>query len=180
MGLTASAIILPLSIAGATEADDAQRSYDDCWIYGDNFCDNAEKNEANSWAFAGTAIATAAVFGPLVYAGGRSARSHSGVDGSPPLRISGVVSYGVSLTCAIVFIGVGLADEVPPALIGVTGGVGTASMVLLAIDALISRKEAKKAISAQANNGIQLSPMLAPVFTRNSRAGALLGLSARF
>ena len=81
-------------------------------------------------------LALTAAAGPVVFAGGRSARWTKSITGSKPLRVIGWISYGVGLFIQLISTGVWEAR--------IVGGiVGAGAMACFGFDALFSANEAE-------------------------------------
>ena len=75
----------------------------------------------------------------------------------------------------------GAADEdVPPPLIGVTGGLFAVSLILFSVDALVLRTQAKRIYLESSNRTTRLTPLITPLVTQDGAAGAIAGLAGRF
>jgi hypothetical protein len=135
----------------------------------------------------GSATVLAAIVSPLVFGSGRSARRGAMVRGVVGLRVTGWVSYGLCLGNAIVMIALGLSDVfVPSWEIVLATVIGDISLISFSIDALVSHKQAKRAIEAQVGNVsksdsfLTLSPAVAPVKSESGVTGGVLGLVGSF
>src|SRR6185369_4008920 len=90
-----------------------------------------------------TVLLTASV--PIVAASAASARHGNSALGVRALRILGWIAYGCSLAEATTLIGMGAAKVTPPeGIIISTGLLGTASLGMMSIDALISRAQTRE------------------------------------
>jgi hypothetical protein len=91
-----------------------------------------------------TVLFTASV--PVVAAGAASARHGNRALGVRALRVLGWIAYGCALAEATTLIGMGAAKVTPPeGVIISTGLLGTASLGMMSIDALVSRAQAREA-----------------------------------
>ncbi len=140
------------------------------------------------------ATVTAAAAGPVVFAGGASARSGDAPRGSIGLRITGWVTYGVALALAgaLIFTGV-LEITAPPGLITGVGLLGAGSLVCFSLDALFSRSRVERLVremrreeqaagaSARATTterSIRIA--VAPSISRDGRVAPVVALAASF
>jgi hypothetical protein len=80
---------------------------------------------------------------PLVYAGGRSARTGTAV-GLPSWRFTGWLGYGLTLVDAALLLGLGAADIAVPGGPSSVGVLGALSSVAMALDASESARQARK------------------------------------
>jgi hypothetical protein len=120
-------------------------------------------NQAPAMSLGAVATSLLAAGGPIVFMGGNSARSESGVRGSFGLRLTGWITYGLTLADATSLLGVGAANlTVPPGLIISAGLLGALSLTFFSIDALISRHEAIEAESAR-TSAVETSFRVLPV-----------------
>ncbi len=181
IGFVSGAGVIAMGIISSSESADSQELYDSepCWSSGE--CSMAEENEAQSWIFGISALALGAAASPIVFVGGKSARRHGDVDGSVPFRIVGWASYGACLSGAVTLVGLGIAEvRAPSALIGIIGGIGGLSLFSFAIDALISRNQAKAAAAEYTSGEARILPLLTPTIGRDGSLGAVLGIGGRF
>jgi hypothetical protein len=116
---------------------------------------------------------------PVVAVGAGSARGSGKVDGMLGMRIAGWIAYGLSLSDAVVLIGLGLAEVTPPGgiitLVGVLGGAG---LIFHALDAMASGSEAE-ALGARAQ-GPSVAPIVTMVEGRDRQMHPAVGLGVRF
>ncbi|MBK7864465.1 MAG: hypothetical protein IPJ65_38845 [Archangiaceae bacterium] len=114
--------------------------------------------------------------GPIVYAGGRSARWTKSISGSTALRIVGWISYGVALLAQLTSLWV--TD-----LRGWGGLLGAGSMTCFGIDALLSAGEAADVAEvSDADDGFRFGPTvsLLRALPGHSGGGAVVGLRGAF
>ncbi|GEM_PF-2031127 len=156
-------------------------------------CDN-NGDAAIAWGAAATGIL--AVWTPVVFAAGKSARRSGDprVRGVAGLRVTGWVTYGVTLASAVVLLGLGLADvTVPDGYILLPTIMGTASILCMSIDAFVSGAQASRAIrqDAAANQHAELNlrpkkeilwtVAASPVVSANKKiSGAAVGVMGMF
>ncbi len=130
--------------------------------------------------------------GPVVAAGGKSARRGAGVEGLPGLRIGAWVGYGLTGIAGLVAIGLGAADEPLPKVVpALLVSLGAISLTMFSVEALLSHKQAREKIEG-AQSGwskrsrVALVPVVAPLVTANRGTGmmqvrgATLGLGGTF
>lgn len=120
---------------------------------------------------------------PIIAGGGSSARRAAGVRGSLGARIGGWVTYGLTMTNAVVLIGLGAAEvEVQHGQVAAVVVLGATSGALMAADALKSRRQAaverRKMTSALRRRGLSLAPRV--LRSRGETHGGVLSLSGRF
>jgi hypothetical protein len=86
-----------------------------------------------------------AAVAPVVFAGGKSARNQTAVNGVTGLRIAGWVFYGITLAVAGVVLLTRLGDtDTPDGLITGTGAAGALTIACFSIDAVVGWHEAEK------------------------------------
>ncbi len=128
-----------------------------------------------------TATLIVAGVAPVVFVGGASARSGTGNDGIPGLRIAGWIAYGVTLTSAVVLIAEGLAQVEPPTgEIAATAALGAFSLVAFSVDALASRGSALASLPSDRTTAARWTLGLAPVAGARGRTGGMVGLVGGF
>ncbi len=90
------------------------------------------------------AILATGIMVPVVAAGGTSARKRPDVIGSPGLRLTGWIFYGLSIADGLALLGLAISDaDIPPAVTASVGVLGTASAVFMSLDAFESGKQAR-------------------------------------
>jgi hypothetical protein len=90
------------------------------------------------------AILATGVMVPVVAAGGTSARKSPGVIGSPGLRLTGWIFYGLAIADGLALLGLAISDaDIPPAVTASVGLLGTTSAVFMSLDAFESGKQAR-------------------------------------
>jgi len=129
------------------------------------------------------ALLVMTVLGPVVHAGGKSARRAAGVNGVLGARITAWVLYGLTLANGLAEIGLAAADiSIEKWQVSILVGTGTLSLILFSIDALIASKQARRKMeqSAKTPNRLLVSPIVAPVAENGRASGVLLGLGGAF
>lgn len=154
-----------------------------------------EREDDISMVYGGAATAVVALWTPLVFAAAKSARNGDPrVRGVVGLRITGWVTYGLTLACAVSLIALGLAEvTAPPGYITATTVFGVASILSMSIDAFVSGAQASRAIrqDAAANQHAELNlrpkkeilwtVAASPVVSANKKiSGAAVGVMGMF
>lgn len=141
-------------------------------------------NEIPSIPLGAAATVMLGAMGPVVFAGGASARRRPGAHGVVGLRVAGWIGYGVTLTDAVYLIVTGVGGIVPPpGVITIAGVSGALGLTAFAIDALVSHNSAADAEPApRSASGIKWTPLLLPLAPTNGNRGTglSLGVAARF
>ena len=127
----------------------------------------------------GVGVVLESVMVPVVAVGARSARRGGGVRGCLGCRIAGWVTYGISLGFAVTMLGLAFTDADISGWGGSVAGVlSLAPSTLMAIDALVSRRQARR---AQRNNRASAETMVFPTASMLRRdgevGGAIFGLA---
>lgn len=95
------------------------------------------------------AAVTLGVSAPFIAGRARKTREITHVDGSPTLRLTGWILYGISLADAAVALGLTIAEvEVPNATVIILGIMGAASSVLFGLDAQKTAQQSKQYIAS--------------------------------
>lgn len=120
-------------------------------------------------------LALTAAGGPVVYAGGSSARWTKSITGSRGLRITGWILYGVALAAELISIGY-VTTRIPAGLLA------AGSMACFGLDALFSAGEAADvAEMAEADEGVRFAPTVSVLPGFGGRgSGATLGIAGVF
>ena len=158
--------------------------------------ENEAGNGGSSMAFGAAATGILAVWTPVVFAAGKSARRSGDprVRGVAGLRVTGWVTYGLTLASAVVMLAMGLADvEVPDGYILVSTISGVASVLFMSIDAFVSGAQASRAIrqdaaaaqraelNAKPQKQFQWAVTAAPLMnTSGNHSGAAVGVVGLF
>jgi hypothetical protein len=137
-------------------------------------------------AIGGTYLLTTIIQGPIIAAGGRSARVAAGVDGERGARVGGWIFYGVGIASfpAIVVYGFSQEGPPPPGWILGSGLACALSQALLAVDAFVSHTQAlalaPKDEDGARHEAVIVVPSLAPSLGAGGANGAFLGLAGSF
>jgi len=140
------------------------------------------------------ALGTLAIFGPVCSTGQSSARSGTPVWGALGARIPAWILFGVTMIEGAAMIGLGIADVASPhALIYTTAATGGASMILFAVDNLVSMGQAQSWYDEASKVGLRprleeeaegfaFQPVVAPLqdLTGRGASGATLGIAGSF
>ena len=120
------------------------------------------------------AVALLAAGGPVVYAGGSSARWTKSITGLRGLRIGGWIAYGVGLGALLV----GIAVDWLRAAGGI---IGAGSMAMFGLDALFSGNEAADVESmARNDDGVRFGPTLWFVRAADGNRAPVMGIGGAF
>ena len=121
-----------------------------------------------------------AALGPVVFSGGASSRRALESDGIMGMRIAGWIAYGLSLTNAVGLVALGVAEIEPvDGLILITGAVGSAGLLMLALDAAASAAGVERAGVSTRAEDVAFVPFVAPI-ARDEGTGGVLGLAGAF
>ena len=112
---------------------------------------------------------------PIAAAGASSARNARGSDGSPGMRITGWILYGLSLATFTSLLGLGAAEiRPPPGVFTTFGALGLTAAGLMMGDGVASHRGGKDPRATRLRSGLRFAGGAGP------RAGFRLGLSGRF
>jgi len=119
---------------------------------------------------------------PIVANAGASARNGTGVSGSPGLRVTGWVLYGVTLALAVTAVVLGVTNTIPVPIILGLGGAGFLAMLFMSIDALVSRSQAQEAVarSAARFDAVRVAPFVTVAPQPQGAAAPMIGLAGVF
>jgi hypothetical protein len=132
-----------------------------------------------------TATVLFAGLAPVVAIGGGSVRQpfEGRVSGCVICRVFGWISYGVAMAEATALIAIGAARiEAPAGLIVSTGVVGCNALALFAIDALVSRDQAKRQTASQSfgQDRVRVLPTFGAARSRDDKLLPTVGLAGAF
>lgn len=120
------------------------------------------------------------VFVPIVAASARSARRVSGGRGCLGCRIAGWIFYGLTIAYGAALIPLGVASDVDLSVWANAsfGMVSTISPVLMSIDALVSRGQARRRVrTGMRDRGFAVAPFAAPLRRDEGVDGVMAGVA---
>lgn len=164
LGFSAAGVTLGLGIAA------------DAWM--------GDEPEAGPLALELGGVVAIGAVNPVVFMGGRSARLGADVEGCFGCRTAAWVLFATHAAAAVATITLHFAmdDPVPHGVVGGMMGLGSASNLLFAVDALMAHDQASSAAAAASTSssepgGVAVAPVLAPLAGRDGIEGGVVGIA---
>ncbi|MCC6806915.1 MAG: hypothetical protein IT381_05800 [Deltaproteobacteria bacterium] len=118
---------------------------------------------------------------PIVAAGARSVRQSAQVRGVVALQVIGWIFYGLTIAQCSALVVVGAIGITPPeGVIASTAALTTVTYSAFAVDAFVSRAQAKRVMQLAKSDGVRVLPIVAVARTGNGGTAPTLGLGGTF